>query len=352
MIRIEPAQLGVAYDWYRRRGDIELDPPYQRRGGLWNKHTKAFLIDSMINRFDVPKFYVADLSLLPRNLLNGEKTHSVIDGKQRLEAIFEWFSGDLNLNEDFAYLEDPLLPAAGLNSEALRADHPELAARVETFPLAVMNVITDDQDLIDQLFIRLNQSQPLTGAETRNAMEGEAPGIIRELAGHRFFTDRIRFSVKRGGDLNTVAKILLLEFAGSFVDVKRRPLDAFVKDIAREADRASGSPSGLKHAAERAKRVFDEMADVFHSRDSLLSTQGQVPVYYWLVRDIGATDDLRKFIDKFETEREANRRLVAEMGTTGPVDVELLQYDQFNRSVNDQHSLLGRYEILRRRHGR
>jgi hypothetical protein len=352
VIRIEQAHLGVAYDWYRRREHLELNPPYQRRGGLWSKHTKAFLIDSMVNRFDVPKFYVADLSLLPGTLFNEEKTHAVIDGKQRFETLFEWFSGALTLNSDFVYLEDPLVPAAGLDSHALRAEHPELAARVERFPIAVMNVITDDQDLIDQLFIRLNQSQPLTGAETRNAMEGEAPGIIRELTEHRFFADRIRFSVKRGGDLNTAAKILLVEFTGGLVDVKRRPLDAFVKDIAAEAERASGSPSGLKRAAKRAKRVFDDMARVFYSRDPLLSTQGQVPVYYWLVRDLGARENLRVFISEFEAERESNRRLVAELGTTGPIDVELLQYDQFNRSVNDQHSLLGRYEILRRRYGR
>jgi hypothetical protein len=352
VIRIDPSELRVAYDWYKRRDLLDLEPPYQRRGGLWDRHTKAYLIDSMINRFDVPKFYVADLALLPRSLFTGGKTHAVIDGKQRFETLFEWFRGTLKLNEDFVYLEDPLVNAAGLNRAELSETYPDLAARVENFPLAVMNVVAEDQEQIDQLFIRLNQSQPLTGAETRNAMEGEAPGVIRELARHLFFKDRIRFSVKRGGDLNTAAKILLLEFTGDFVDIKRRPLDAFVKELARDGQLASGNPDGLKLAAERASAVFDQMCDVFHSRDWLLATQGQIPVYYWLVRNVTPGLDIREFISGFEAAREANRRLVTETGTTGPIDVELLQYDQFNRSVNDRHSLHGRYEILRRRYER
>lgn len=350
MIRIEPSNIVTAYDWYQRRDRLELSPPYQRRAGLWSKHTKAFLIDSIINRFDVPKFYVADLALLPKSLFTPNSTHAVIDGKQRFEALFEWFSGALTLNTDFVFLEDPLVEAAGLNISALSKTLPDLAARVEFFPLAVMNVVTDNQEQIDQLFIRLNQSLPLTGAETRNAMEGEAPDVIRHLADHRFFTDRVAFSVKRGGDLNTAAKILLLEFTGEFVDVKRRRLDLFVKAIAKEGELAAARPGSLKRAAKRVESVFGDMARVFRSRDRLLATQGQVPVYYWLIREFGAVDGLREFISDFELSREDNRRLIAERGTTGPIDRELLQYDQFNRSVNDQHSLLGRYEILRRRY--
>lgn len=74
-----------------------------------------------------------------------------------------------------------------------------------------------------------------------------------------------------------------------------------------------------------------------------------MPVYYWLVRDVGPDPRLREFLREVEDARERNRQLVAQRGTQGDVDVELLQYDQFNRSVNEQHSLRGRYEILGRR---
>ncbi len=345
-MKIRPSKQVEAYSWFQGRHRLDLSPPYQRRGGLWSPQAKAFLIDSMINGFDVPKIYVAELALLPANLRTPNMARAVIDGRQRFEAMFEWFMGELPLNDDFILTEDPEVRAAGYNSRELAARYPELAGRVENFSLSVMEVWTDSQDEINQLFIRLNQSQPLTGAETRNAMAGEAPQVLRRLVQHQFFEDRIRFNVKRGGDLNTAAKLLLVEFVGSLVDVKKRRLDSFVKEIAKEGELAEAPVEALRLAEDAVERVLDAMSLVFQSRDPLLNTQGQTPVYYWLVRNVGADPNLRDFLDHFEWERQANRRLVAERGTTGDVDVELLQYDQFNRSVNDQHSLRGRYEIL------
>jgi hypothetical protein len=304
----------------------------------------------MINGFDVPKLYVADLALLPKVLRTPDKTLAVIDGRQRFEALFEWFSGDLTLNDDFVLLDEPLLQAQGFDSPRLQAWFPQLAQRVEDFALTVMDVITDNQDEINQLFIRLNQNQPLTGAETRNAMSGNAPAVLRRLAEHEFFTDRIRFSVKRGGDLNTAAKLLLIEFTGKFADVKKRRLDSFVKQIADQVDLAQASPEALELTEHAAGKVLDAMCLVFHHHDLLL-TQGQIPVYYWLVRDVGPNPMLRDYLVDFERRREENRQLAGDVGSTGAIDREMLQYDQFNRSVNDEHSLRGRYEILRRGFG-
>src|SRR5438552_1669084 len=117
MIRIELSSFTEAYEWFRQRRGLDLEPPYQRRGGLRDKNAKAFLIDSMLNGFDVPKFYVADLALLPQDLRSSGKTHAVIDGKQRFETLFDWFSGSLLLNRDFVLFEDPALELGGLTVE-------------------------------------------------------------------------------------------------------------------------------------------------------------------------------------------------------------------------------------------
>ena len=304
---------------------------------------------AMLNGFDIPKIYLAELALLPDELRTPGKARAVIDGRQRFETLFDWFGGKLRLNDDFVLFEDPAVNAGGLNSRELAASHPRLASRVEKFQLSVMEVSTDNQDEINQLFIRLNQSKPLTGGETRNAMAGAAPAVLRRLARHAFFETRIRFSVLRGGDLNSAAKLLLIEFVGNLVDVKKRRLDTFVREIAREGVQAEASVDTLELSEAAVARVLDAMSEVFTERDWLLRTQGQIPVYYWLIRDVGPHPLLRDFLLAFEQDRENNRRLVGEVGTTGAVDVELLQYDQFNRSVNDQHSLRGRYQILRRR---
>src|SRR5204862_210444 len=73
-----------------------------------------------------------------------------------------------------------------------------------------------------------------TGAERRNAMRGPIPKLIRKLALHKFFRSRISFDTRRMQEYNTVAKILLIESKGRFVDTKARNLDTFVKDSARD----------------------------------------------------------------------------------------------------------------------
>ena len=41
--------------WNNRRSNIDMTPPYQRRGKLWSETDKAYLIDSIINGYDIPK---------------------------------------------------------------------------------------------------------------------------------------------------------------------------------------------------------------------------------------------------------------------------------------------------------
>ena len=48
--------------WKTRRSKIDMEPPYQRRGRLWSDTDKAYLIDSILNGYDVPKVYMADFT--------------------------------------------------------------------------------------------------------------------------------------------------------------------------------------------------------------------------------------------------------------------------------------------------
>jgi uncharacterized protein with ParB-like and HNH nuclease domain len=60
-----------------------MDPPYQRRGRLWSLTDKAYLIDSILNGYDIPKFYVADFTWGKSALNRRKLPYAIIDGKQR-----------------------------------------------------------------------------------------------------------------------------------------------------------------------------------------------------------------------------------------------------------------------------
>src|SRR5438132_13242816 len=90
--------------WYTQRDSIDMKPKYQRRGGIWSTANKAFLIDSILNDFDIPKLYLANFTYASSPLNEHNKQFAVIDGQQRLEAIFDFFENKFPFPTGFAYL--------------------------------------------------------------------------------------------------------------------------------------------------------------------------------------------------------------------------------------------------------
>ena len=75
---------------YRRRDRYEI-PEWQRQV-VWSHSKKQNLIDSILRGWKLPKFYFLKLSDEPEE-------YDVVDGQQRLSAIFEFFDNELLLSD-------------------------------------------------------------------------------------------------------------------------------------------------------------------------------------------------------------------------------------------------------------
>lgn len=333
--------------WADQRDVIDFDPPYQRRGGLWSNRDKSFLIDSIINEYDIPKLYLADFTFgTPTELNPHSRQYAVIDGKQRFEAIFDFIDGRIALNRDFVFSGDVELGLGGMSYRDLKANHPKLASRFDNYNLTVMSVITNEEGKINELFVRLNRNKTLTGPEIRNAMQGIVPELIRNLGQHSFFEDNVRFETRRAQDLDVAGKFLLTEFWGRIVETKRANLDRF----ADQGHNADADVDDFERAAGRVERLLEVMHEIFIANDPLLRTQGPLVPIYWLVRSVPDERDLvRPFLLRFEDLRTVNKRLARDPETAQSMDQELGRYDTLNRSINDQGSIEGRFEILLKR---
>jgi len=340
-LKVVPHEARNLSWWKTRKDQIDMDPPYQRRGRLWSDTDKAYLIDSILNGFDVPKLYIADFTYSDSNLNNQHLQYAIIDGKQRLEAIFEFMSGEITLNNDFLMIEKPNLKLGGLGYRDLRNNHYEIAEIFDNFNLLVMSVITDSKELINELFVRLNRSKPLTGAEIRNAMAGPAPDVIRQMADHEFFSDLASFPMQRRQDLNAAAKILLFEFAGRPQDTKKIHLDRVVETTA-------DFPEQLELAARRAHSTLNNLTNIFLPRDRLLSSAGVIPVYYWFVR--GLENEMipyvRDFLTSFEIERKKYMNTLEDDVMGSDKVKNFVLYNRLNRSTNDRQAHQERIRIL------
>jgi hypothetical protein len=349
MFQIRPFEAKTLSWWHATREKLDMDPFYQRRGGLWSTDDQAYLIDSIINGFDIPKLYIADFTYVDTTLNRMRLPYAIIDGRQRLEAIFNFLEGELTLRNDFVYLPDESLSLRGLGYRDLQSNYPGVAREFETFNLAVMSVITDDFAKINELFVRLNRSKPLTGAEVRNAMAGHVPELFRELAEHEFFGVRIKFKTTRGQDRNVAAKLLLTEFRGKFVDTKKVHLDRFVEEGRQTAN------ADMDEAATRVRDTLNLLCRVFIPKDPLLSSEGPLLIYYWFVRarhpaELGW---VREFLVEFERKR---RDVSADPEDFGFDERRIFQtYEAHRRNINDHSSMIERYSILEklwRIHGR
>lgn len=329
--------------WRTQRSKIDMSPDYQRKGRLWSKTDKSFLIDSVLNHYDVPKIYIADFTFGDSKLNKKKMSYAIIDGKQRLETFFDFYDGRTTLDEEFVYLENPSLKLGGMGYSDLRKNYPEIADDYDNFHIAVVHVITDDEARINELFVRLNRSKPLTGAEVRNAMLGPLPKITRLLVDHDFIQTCIGFPISRAQDKNAVQKILLFEYFEDLKETKRKNLDDFARMLSK------GDEDKIELASRRALDNLDRMSEIFLPRDILLRSAGLLPVYYWFIRQQEMKYDLyiREFLLVVDRRRkEFKNRERDEFIPTHGLESIFIDFERYNRSTNDIKSHSGRYKIL------
>jgi Protein of unknown function DUF262 len=328
---------------YLDRDRIYLDPPYQRQSEVWTLYKKQLLIDSLINSFDIPKLYLHEFE---RAEIHGGalRKYAIVDGKQRLSAIWEFLEGGFALSDQFEYIRDPKVKLKGMTYEELSNSHPTIQARFTGRRLSVITIRTSDTDLIEDMFSRLNEAVPLNAAEKRNAFGGPVPKAIRALVEQPFFTTTLPITPKRYRHHDLACKFLLLQHEKKIVDTKKSRLDAFVNDF---KDKALNLRTVQLRKAVQAN--LSKMEKFFRKDDPLLSSPLMCAVYYALFMDGTLGDSKpgksRKTLVAFESELEANRQL--ELKESEDVNFALLEYDRIARSPNDASTISFRVRILK-----
>ncbi len=330
---------------YSEMDDIQLDPDYQRMGGVWTKEKKQLLIDSILNLYDIPKLYFHIHSREER-----KKTgflYSIIDGRQRLEAIWQFIKGKFTLAEDFNYLDNPSINLSGLSYEDIGKEYPKLKIKFDSFVLPVIGVITDDLELIEDMFSRLNEAVPLNAAEKRNAIGGDMVDCIREIGKHAFFTKKVSFKNKRYQHREVAARFLLLESSlkksGKLIDTKKVYLDAMARNY---KDLRTEEVQALRL---EVTSVLDVLSTIFMEKDTLLRAQGSMVIFYLVVKAAIWGDEVkligRKRIHDLNDQVKNNRKR-AEENYEG-ADYTLLEYDRLNQQgTNDASNIKERANIL------
>lgn len=340
-LSIATLQLNTVLYVHTERESIQTDPDYQREGDIWTIEKRQLLVDSVLNGYDIPKIYFHKFSR-PKKIRGVERSFSIVDGKQRLLSIWQFIDGEFPLSDSFEYFADPTVKASGLTYSELGSRYPRLKLRFDSYPLSIVTIETDDIELIEDMFSRLNEAVPLSAAEKRNAFPGPIPGEIRALAKEEFFTKHLPFTNTRYRHFDLGAKFLLTEDHGKITDTKKAYLDAFVRSW---KDKRKSEALTL---AKKARGVLAPMERCFVKDDPLLRSVGMVALYYHLFRiakDEGWLKSLsRKHFSEFEDDRAENRRKAEK--DIAKADYELLEFDRLTQSPNDAFAMTTRLRII------
>jgi hypothetical protein len=181
---------------YKRRDRYEI-PDWQREE-VWQPEKKQELIDTILRGWKLPKFYFVETSVEPEEF-------EVVDGQQRLTAIFEFFDNDLALSTKSAkefggqYYKD--LPAGTSDS-------------FDDFEIENDEITEGTEEELKRFFQRLQQGLPLTSSEKLNAVHSMLRNFCRALTKHNFFSTKVRFSDKRYAYFDVASKVAAIEIEG------------------------------------------------------------------------------------------------------------------------------------------
>jgi hypothetical protein len=346
-IRTYPLANSAILRLNSERSFINVSPEYQRDGDVWTLEKKQLLIDSIINDYDIPKLYFHALSPAQKKKEGLKFDFAIIDGRQRIETIWKFIDGEFALADDFDYFADPKVKLGGMTYAEIGESYPRQKIRFDSYSLPVICVETEDTDLIEDMFSRLNEAVPLNAAEKRSALGGPMALCIKDLALHEFFKRNVRFSDSRYRHREVAARLLFLEYSR---DVYERILDTkkpYLDDMVRKAK--SGAYSNTGTLKSIVTKVLDSLAKVFTDEDTLLRSQGVIPVIYLVaqlaIRNKRMDRFKRSKIKSFYESLETNRALAE--GDISKANFELLEFDRMSQQgTNDAASIRERARIL------
>lgn len=230
----------------RKANLLYANPEYQR-GVVWTTSQKKKLVDSVFRGYPIPLIYLHHIKRMVAGISN--EHFEVIDGQQRINALFEFHEGAFKLfhpvnDEEEArfpgFIKELPCPWGGLSFDDLDSKSAE---RFLETRLSVVMVETDEGNEARDLFIRLQAGMPLNSQEKRDAWPGNFTEFVLKTAGkpqlpkypgHDFFTEIMKANLKNRGEYRQLCAQMAILFAHrrvhggtGFCDINRDAIDTY-----------------------------------------------------------------------------------------------------------------------------
>ncbi len=240
----------------RQKGKLVLQPDFQRQY-VWDQKKASRLIESVLLKVPLPIVYLAE---------EGEGKTAVIDGQQRLTALFSFIDGKHPGGKSFKL--SGLNVLTELNGQTYADLDEGLQDGLKDYPIRIITILKDSPaDLKFEIFERLNTGAvPLNDMELRNCVfRGEYMELLKELADEPDFRELLALKEpdKRMRDLELIVRFAAFHHASymKYQPPIRRFLNHDMQNYQHLAtDEADALRRAFKNGLAVSKSLFGENA--------------------------------------------------------------------------------------------
>lgn len=208
-----PYAISDIKEW-RDTQKLEIRPDFQRKA-VWSAIAQVMLIDSIIKDIPMPKIY------LETKMVDDVKYRIVIDGQQRLTAIFDYIDGKFTMPEKY-----------GEKWAEKKFEELEITERnvILDYMIDTNSLTNPTQEEVNDLYSRVNKyTVQLNRQELRRAdYPGDFIKLAEKLAALEFFGEARMFTAamtRRMLDIEYVEELLCLVIDG--IQNKKETIDSF-----------------------------------------------------------------------------------------------------------------------------
>lgn len=244
---------------------LDFCHPIQRQSGQWDgdRLKKSLLIHSMLANYPVPPIYC-----LKEAISEKEYSYSILDGKQRLTTIFDYIDGRYPLDADTpsVVIDDVSYELGGKYFTDLDLECQQELLR---FKFTIYGFEDADDDLIEEIFFRLNNSTPLSKPQKSMALTGvHNATFIKSILSDRFFSEICQFSAlqrRKSDDLCALLQAMML-LDNRYMGYEFSSISA--EETMRYASHIKNNYSEAQK--ERLYDIIDYLEKAFPEKDKML----------------------------------------------------------------------------------
>ncbi|HSS22691.1 MAG TPA: DUF262 domain-containing protein [Pyrinomonadaceae bacterium] len=240
-------------------------PEYQREKTLWSTEAKAFLIDSIFRDIDIPKLYFN---------LNDKKEYEVVDGNQRLWAIWDY------LNDQYT---------CSVNGERRKFSSLERAEKeiIENYTLQVTVFHDATDEFLREHFVRLQLGTPLVSGEKLNALTGKMKDFVFDKLVKQQFIKSLGIPKRRFAKETLGAQICINSFGRKRLRTFQRTRWQDLRDFFREYQNPQSTD--LEIFSERTAAIMNVLGQLwgsFGERTKQLNNRSYILSIYLLFEEL------------------------------------------------------------------